>query len=181
MESKNTFVKVSRFWRMGQRHMEPVPVDLVVEYGMHYIQGNSMPYFAITTQGGCMHNEVKKIFPELAELIRYHLVDQNGQPMHYIANAMYWYELATGMRIPERFHTQSYLDILREHIIAETSEEMFLQLFIAKGEAVQGNKEREDREKGKFRKWLEGRTVALEARFKDVMARFNVNLINMDE
>lgn len=38
--------------------------------------------------GGCMHEEIAQVFPELAPLIRWHLVSTDG-PMHYIANTVY--------------------------------------------------------------------------------------------
>jgi len=38
--------------------------------------------------GGCMHEEIAKRFPELAPLIKWHLMDADG-PMHYIANTLY--------------------------------------------------------------------------------------------
>ena len=37
---------------------------------------------------GCMHDEITKIFPELAPLIKWHLISTDG-PMHYIANTLY--------------------------------------------------------------------------------------------
>lgn len=37
---------------------------------------------------GCLHDEIAKHFPELAHLIKWHLVSTDG-PMHYIANATY--------------------------------------------------------------------------------------------
>ncbi|RWO06327.1 MAG: hypothetical protein EOS07_22070 [Mesorhizobium sp.] len=37
---------------------------------------------------GCLHDEIAKTFPELAPLIRWHLVSIDG-PMHYIANTVY--------------------------------------------------------------------------------------------
>lgn len=76
---------------------------LTVEYGMTYLKGNSQPYFSITANEeymtrygwrtracGCMHEEIARRFPELKELIPYHLSGQDGLPMHYIANAKYW-------------------------------------------------------------------------------------------
>lgn len=39
--------------------------------------------------GGCIHKDIAKHFPEHAELIRWHLVDANGVPMHYVANSVY--------------------------------------------------------------------------------------------
>ncbi|TIX43793.1 MAG: hypothetical protein E5V40_01755 [Mesorhizobium sp.] len=37
---------------------------------------------------GCVHDEIAKAFPELAPLIRWHLVSTIG-PMHYVANTVY--------------------------------------------------------------------------------------------
>jgi hypothetical protein len=37
---------------------------------------------------GCLHEEIAKVFPELAPLIKWHLVSADG-PMHYIANTVY--------------------------------------------------------------------------------------------
>lgn len=38
--------------------------------------------------GGCIHDDIKKHFPELAHLIKWHLVSSDG-PMHYIPNTVY--------------------------------------------------------------------------------------------
>ena len=38
--------------------------------------------------GGCMHEEIAKVFPEFAPLIKWHLVSTDG-PMHYIGNTCY--------------------------------------------------------------------------------------------
>lgn len=38
--------------------------------------------------GGCLHDEVEKVFPELAHLIKWRLYSTDG-PMHYVANTMY--------------------------------------------------------------------------------------------
>lgn len=38
--------------------------------------------------GGCMHEEIARVFPELASLTQWHLFDSNG-PMHYVANTLY--------------------------------------------------------------------------------------------
>lgn len=38
--------------------------------------------------GGCMHDEIAKTFPELAVLIKYHLVTTDS-PLHYVANTLY--------------------------------------------------------------------------------------------
>ena len=86
-----------------------------VTYGMHYILGNSQPYFSITAfterkgrnghseekwfedSGGCLHDLIKERAKYLAPLISFHLVDQDGLPMYYLENRYYWYkkDLAT--------------------------------------------------------------------------------------
>lgn len=38
--------------------------------------------------GGCLHDEIAQVFPELAHLIRWHLSSTDG-PLHYVANALY--------------------------------------------------------------------------------------------
>jgi hypothetical protein len=38
--------------------------------------------------GGCLHDDIAKVFPELAPLIQWHLTSSDG-PMHYIANTLY--------------------------------------------------------------------------------------------
>lgn len=38
--------------------------------------------------GGCLHGDIAEWFPELAPLIKWHLVSTDG-PMHYIANTLY--------------------------------------------------------------------------------------------
>jgi hypothetical protein len=38
--------------------------------------------------GGCLHDEIARVFPELKSLIEWHLFDTRG-PMHYVANTVY--------------------------------------------------------------------------------------------
>lgn len=38
--------------------------------------------------GGCLHDDIAEVFPELAGLIKWHLVSSDG-PMHYFANTVY--------------------------------------------------------------------------------------------
>ena len=74
------------------------------EGGLHYIKGNSAPYFTITADihriakngrrvweaGGCCHDEILKHFPHLADLVDLHLSDIEGAPTHAEANGAYW-------------------------------------------------------------------------------------------
>jgi hypothetical protein len=71
--------------------------------GLHYLKGNSAPYFSLTYEEGitgrrdceacgAAHREILKHWPDLADLAALHLSDINGEPMHGIANG--WYNLA---------------------------------------------------------------------------------------
>jgi hypothetical protein len=56
---------------------------------------NGHDTFAITGEignnfiAGCIHEEIKKHFPELKKYIKWHLTSTDG-PMHYFANTIYW-------------------------------------------------------------------------------------------
>jgi hypothetical protein len=41
--------------------------------------------------GGCDHETLLLAFPELAPIVRVHLADPDGTPMHALANAWYFY------------------------------------------------------------------------------------------
>jgi hypothetical protein len=70
---------------------------IFVKGGLHFIKGNSAPYFSITADlpglgmGGCCHDEIKKAFGDrFNDLIALHLSDHDGVPMHAAGNAFYW-------------------------------------------------------------------------------------------
>ena len=66
--------------------------------------GQQSPYFSITGEirdsrvrrdngiiaCGCLHEDILKTWPDLADLVAMHLSDIDGQPMHAEANALYW-------------------------------------------------------------------------------------------
>lgn len=39
--------------------------------------------------GGCLHDDISRLFPELAPAVKWHLTSTDG-PMHYIQNTVYW-------------------------------------------------------------------------------------------
>jgi hypothetical protein len=76
------------------------------KYGLHKI-GSQEPYLSLTADledrparggrwreagGGAMHREIARHFPELRDLIPWHLTSVKSGPMHYLANAMYHYD-----------------------------------------------------------------------------------------
>lgn len=97
---------------------------LTVTAKLHYIKGNRAPYFSITGQidrvlrqrvegriyealreeaGGCLHEEIAEHFPELKPLIRLHLSDMDGTPIHALENGYFWLAGANG-GWGERYH-----------------------------------------------------------------------------
>jgi len=46
---------------------------------------------------GQLCDEIREYFPELTELMRFHLASKDGIPMHYVANSLYWWELHHGI------------------------------------------------------------------------------------
>ena len=74
-----------------------------INFGLRYIKGNSAPYFSITCViselrgsrwvhdgGGCAHQHILSLRPDLADIVALHLSDVNGVPMHCIANGLYY-------------------------------------------------------------------------------------------
>lgn len=66
---------------------------------LYRLDGNPRPYFSATATiakrgrtdaGGCIHDEILAHFPELAPVVRVHLSDDRGVPMHAYANAAYY-------------------------------------------------------------------------------------------
>lgn len=57
--------------------------------------------------GGCIHDEIREHFPELAPFIKWHLTSIDG-PMHYIANTVYYADLARQGGDQSRYAHQSH-------------------------------------------------------------------------
>lgn len=103
-------------------------------YGIDYAFGrrhSQHPHFSVTGRidkeshlgtwhddgGGSFHEEVAEHFPELRKCIKWHLVSLS-EPLHYLANAKYWLEKATGNSDwPDQPGEQNPLDALKKSII----------------------------------------------------------------
>jgi hypothetical protein len=85
---------------------------ITAKYGIDYDfakRNHQAPYFSITGSidrkaqngrwlddaGGTLHDEIAHHFPELEPYLKWHLVSDEG-PMHYLANAKYWLDVARG-------------------------------------------------------------------------------------
>ena len=74
---------------------------LIKAYVRHDDQcGNGHNTFSITGEiyipgrkdieaGGCLHDEIGRLFSELKPLLKWHLCSTDG-PMHYVQNSLYW-------------------------------------------------------------------------------------------
>ena len=74
---------------------------LTVYGGLHFIKGNSAPYFSLTCWseadwGGANHGKILELFPQLSDLASLHLSDMWGVPMYAEAKGFYWVEGAFG-------------------------------------------------------------------------------------
>ena len=92
-------VRTSSIKTFACRHPDGTPG--VISYGVQYLNGNHDAYFTVTAYfkgfdlrghhsefGGCCHDDILQIRPDLKPLVDLHLSDEEtGQPMHLYANA----------------------------------------------------------------------------------------------
>lgn len=95
---------------------------LVVHYGFDVefaIKCDQAPHFSVTIEilppgwfegrdivgGGADHETVAKYYPNLAKIIRWHLVAWPNNPMHYVANGRFWLEKLLGI---SQYKTETY-------------------------------------------------------------------------
>lgn len=100
-----------------------VPLVCKVHGGLHYIKGNSAPYFSLTydqhrkgfpnqaSSGGTGHDYILKYWPQFADLAALHLSDIDGVPMYAEANG--WYKLAGSL--PDAFGEQYHSGNSQQH------------------------------------------------------------------
>lgn len=165
-----------------------------VTYGMHYILGNSQPYFSITGETrsrdkkggrwsedscGCLHDLIKKKARHLAPLIKFHLADQDGLPMYYLENGYYWYK--------ENLETfKSYIRLSEDEVIPEVPEIELPVILSETGKEHDLPEKEQEKIKEKFRKqfimdWLKTRIPKLKQEFDEVMKEFDVEYIRQEE
>ncbi len=112
------------FQENGQRYR------ICATFGWHLIPSNKEPYFSITGEiqrsqkkywtedtCGCIHKDIEKHFPELKSAIRWHLVGKVYGPMHYVANAKYWWDVAHGRISRDKFLREEPISIFKNHVV----------------------------------------------------------------
>ncbi len=121
-------------------------LHFVVDGGLHFIQGNRAPYFAITADGrdhgsefgGCCHDLILEHFPQFADLVALHLSDNKGVPMHATANGFYHLG-GTHWQTPKYDVAASHFRITEEqarHLTRDLFGESFSEMagFLSNGE-----------------------------------------------
>jgi hypothetical protein len=100
-------VIASNSWRKlisGEPYGESKQVELTVKAELTKLGGNSYAHYSITgtvkkldkryrdpvITCGAIHDTILKHFPELAPIVKVHLSEPDGLPMHAEANARYW-------------------------------------------------------------------------------------------
>jgi hypothetical protein len=103
----STKIIASNQWRKlisGTPYGESKLVELTVTAELVKRGGNSFPYYSITGSVkkldkryrdpvitcGCIHDIILEHYPELAPLVKVHLGEADGTPMHAEANSRYW-------------------------------------------------------------------------------------------
>lgn len=99
---------------------------LTVRAGLVKHPANKKPYFSVTASGylhgsrvgGCLHDEILILWPELEPVIKLHLSDSDGIPLHAEANARYWLSgiVDLGARYRPEQTSEECRVILRNHL-----------------------------------------------------------------
>lgn len=184
--------KKSTPWKLASPN-KPSSAKIRCEYGMWWPRGAAQrPHFSITyvygNEGfGRDEETIGRHFPELLDLLPFHLWDDTGTPMHYEANGLYWAENYLGIfklwphdEEPEPADP-SARDALARHI----------------GEALLGDTEEVNRELARlrcgdgndapqtarrdFKAFLASRLPRMKALFDAAMARHGVEMIDTEK
>jgi hypothetical protein len=190
---KSKQIEKYQVYRLGQWIEDGRTYKGEVTYGMHYILGNSQPYFSITGNTwrqakngkwvedscGCLHDLIVKKRKSLAPLISFHLSDQNGLPMYYLENGYYWYK--------ENLETfKSYIRLSEDEEIPLVPEIELPVILSDSGKELDLPEKEKEKIREKFRKqficqWLKTREDKLRKEFDEVMEVFGVEYISQEE
>ena len=143
---------------MKVEHVDKGNTRVIAQYGFNKI-GDQKPYFAITGEVrvdnrmevcGCVHDEIQKNIKHLKPLIKWHLCDYDGTPMHYIANSIFWFEqIGKEKNAEENFKSTCVFGVLKT--------------------------DKMPKDVNACQKWLESRLPRLQKAFKKEMKEFGVS------
>ena len=116
--------------------------------------------------GGCVHQEIKEAFPELAPFVKWHHTSTD-EPLHYVANGVFWHELWQASLDPlHEKRADAYVykygtGTLRKH---------FLSTIVFDPEEADAD-ELVKRTKSEITEWLENRLPRLMTSFREDLAK----------
>ena len=77
-------------------------MTFVATVELRHLSGNSHPHFSVTGEDrnsrgrvytcGCLHDQILKFFPHLADAVALHLCDDSGIPLYALENGFYYCE-----------------------------------------------------------------------------------------
>jgi hypothetical protein len=106
-------------WASDFRQIGNVRMQVYISYARY--GRNKHASFSATAEirraCGCLHDEIREHFPELAPLVRFHLFDDTG-PLHYIANTKYW---AAQGEIAAARKSACWPDATEEQLLSDTA------------------------------------------------------------
>lgn len=163
------------------------------EYGMWWPKGAAQrPHFSITYVygDGCFGRDeetIRAYFPELLDLLPFHLWDDTGSPTHYEANGLYWAEMFLGIFKlwphdgecePADPEARAILaDYIGESLLGDT-EEVDRELSALR--TGDGNDAPQSARKG-FKDFLRGRLPRMKAAFDAAMRKHGVEMIDTEK
>jgi hypothetical protein len=125
-------------------------LNMTVYGGLNFIRGNKKPYFSITAEikegrreyaGGCCHDEILRVYPELSDVIKMHLSDIDGEPLYSVENGYFWLTAVQGTNQYEKDTGKDYVNIFSEYVRISREEARALSDRI--------------KDKGEFSEWVE--------------------------
>lgn len=175
-----------------QREFETLIDKGVIEYGLHFISGNKLPSFSVTVSGkqkneggrgsdfgGCCHDLVAKVAPDLQPLIALHLADSDGTPMHAEANGWYWLAGHLG-GLQQQFHgcngsfpksPDEALQIFADLVRVELNEARGLAVAVQTIVEAQGVK----KARAFFAEWIKAQQPRWRAEADQAITQFNLS------
>ena len=159
--------------------------------------GNKLPHFSVTGDGwdsrtrrhetcGCLHEALGKCHKRglldeketiIAEVVKWHLCDLDGTPMHYVANTQYWWEQHLqhlGVLPPKKWYLAPRTDHEQAELAKSLDRFKSTSVFgtvegdvLPEWDGVADHQHQEE----KVKKWCEERLPALKAAFRYDMTR----------
>jgi len=175
------YKKASAVWQDGSDQM-----SITVQYGFHYIFGNSEPYFSMTGDiyrrgrwdgGGACHDTIAKHKPKLAKLIPFHLYGADTMlPSAYVENGLYWmFQAADVSQWEKRSYDPDGMKVALKHFLWTEEDGDELPQLIAGYQGLESPEAKKivrSYRKEVFKDFIIRRAPIVQRRYRDAMAEF---------